>query len=161
MIKLKPFKQAKEGFCGPVVLRMAMNYFGVQASEEELAKVASTSEKWGTPVSGMVEAAKHFGFDVFYKEEASIKDLGDYVLDKKMPVIVRWFSEDEGHYSVVIDISDKNIVMADPLFAKKRIISVEKFSRVWFDLARSEEQVLMPTRLIKNFMMVLIPRNSN
>jgi ABC-type bacteriocin/lantibiotic exporter with double-glycine peptidase domain len=163
MIKLKSYQQKKPSFCGPAVLKIVMDYYGVFAEEEELAKLANTHETWGTSIDGMVSAAKHFGFDVFYKEDASINDLKNYVLEKNQPVIVRWFFEDTGHYSIVADITGKNIVMADPLskifsLAKKRIIPIEKFSKIWFDLAESERRIALPRELVKNFMMVLIPK---
>jgi ABC-type bacteriocin/lantibiotic exporter with double-glycine peptidase domain len=162
MIKLKPYHQAKEGFCGPVVLKIVMDYFGVPASEEELAKLANTDERWGTSIDGMAAAAKHFGFDVFYKEDATIEELKEYVLEKNVPVIVRWFFEDEGHYSIVVDVTEKNIVMVDPLHKifrviKKRVMPIEKFSKAWFDLAESERRESLPREIVRNFMMVLTP----
>ena len=164
MIKIKPYHQKKWGFCGPVILKIVMGYYGVYASEKELIRLSDAHKRWGTSVSGMVSAAKHFGFGVFYKEDASINDLKNYVLKKKMPVIVRWFFEDIGHYSIVVDVTDKNIVMVDPLnrifkIIRKRIIPIEKFSRIWFDLAESERRVALPREIVRNFIMVLIPKN--
>ena len=36
------------------------------------------------------------------------------MLEKKIPVIVEWFLEDEAHYCVVVDIDKNNIYLMDP-----------------------------------------------
>jgi len=131
MIKLKPFRQTP-GLCGPASLKMVFDYYGVSVSEAEISKIAGATKEKGTSIAGLIKAAKHFGFKVFSKERSTISDL-KYFIKRKILVIVDWFFEDEGHYSVVIDINKKNIVLMDPTLEGIRKFSAEKFLRVWFD----------------------------
>lgn len=50
-----------------------------------------------------------------------------------MPVIVNWFSTNEGHYSVVVGVDDARVVLADPETGKRRSFDHETLMRVWFD----------------------------
>jgi len=131
MIKLKPFRQTA-GLCGPASLKMVLDYYGVSVSEKEIAEAAGASREKGASKEGLVKAAKHFGFRVFIKEKSNLGDLRRFI-KKGVPVIVDWFSEDDGHYSVVVDIDGKNVVLMDPELNGKRKMSLEKFQRLWFD----------------------------
>ena len=131
MLKLKPFRQTP-GLCGPASLRMVLGYYGLSVSESKIAKIAGSSKEKGASVKGLIKAAKHFGFQVFSKENSSPADI-KYFIKKKIPVIVDWFLEDDGHYSVAVDIDKKNIILMDPSLGRKRRMPIEKFLRVWFD----------------------------
>lgn len=160
MIDLKPYHQ-KPSLCGPASLKMVMDYYSVSASEDELAKIAGSTLEDGTTIEGMIKAARHFGFKVLKKEKASINDIKG-LINKGTPVIVRWFFDDWGHYSVVVDINKKKVVLMDPIlkkfliFVKKRVIPIEKFMHIWFDydgqfLEKKEDVSIRP-------MLVLIPK---
>lgn len=133
MIKIKPFRQTA-GLCGPASLKMVLDFYGVSASESEIAKIAGATKEKGISKKGLIKAAKHFGFRVFSKERSSLRDLR-YFIKRKIPVIVDWFFEDDGHYSVVVDIDKKSVFLMDPSLEKEglRKMPIEKFFRVWFD----------------------------
>ena len=134
-IKLRLVSQIP-GFCGPASLRMILDYWGITVSQEKIAKLSSASKKSGTSLKGMIEAAKYFGFQVFLKDNGTIEDLR-YFVGRGIPVIVNWFCKDDGHYSVVIHLNKRNIVLADPDSAPENIVerrmTIKKFFRVWFD----------------------------
>jgi len=159
MIKLKPFRQSP-GLCGPASLKMVLDYYGVSVSEAEIARVSGASSKKGTSKEGLIKAAKHFGFQVFSKTESTLEDLR-YFVKRGIPVIVDWFSQDDGHYSVVVDIDKKNIILMDPelrkilVFIKKRKFSTETFFRIWFDFPG--RFIKNPGDLILRLMLVLTP----
>ena len=132
MLKVKPFKQTT-GFCGPASLRIVLDYFGIKKSEKELAKLSGCSKSKGVEAEGLLKAVKKFGLKGFIKDFSKIKDIKKYVLKKKIPVIVDWFSEDEGHYSVVAGIDNKNIYLQDPELSKIRKLEINDFKRIWFD----------------------------
>lgn len=155
MIKLKPYLQS-QGFCGPAFLKMVFDYYGVLISEKEIAKIARATKEKGTSKEGLIKAAKHFGFEVFSKEKSTFKDIR-YFVKRKIPVIVDWFFEDEGHYSVVVDIDKKNIVLMDPALKGKRKIPLEKFFRVWFDFPG--KFIKEKKDLILRLMLVIKPKN--
>lgn len=159
MIKLKPFRQTP-GLCGPASLKMVLDYYGVSVSEAKLAEIAGASRKKGTSKEGLIKAAKYFGFHVFSKEKSSLKDL-KYFIKRQIPVIVDWFFEDAGHYSVVVDINKKNVVLMDPtlrkllIYVRRRKIPTETFLRVWFDFPG--DFIKNSKDLILRLMLVVIP----
>lgn len=160
MIKLKPFRQTP-GLCGPASLKMVLDYYGVSVSEQELAKLSGSSGEKGTSVSGLIKAAKHFGrFDVFVKTNSSLDDLR-YFMEKKIPVIVDWFFEDDGHYSVVVDMDKKEITLMDPtlrkilIYVRRRKFFLKDFLRVWFDFPG--DYIKSPKDLVLRLMLVVTP----
>lgn len=161
MINLNLFHQ-KPFQCGPASLKMVMDYYGVSTSEDELAKAAGFTVENGTTIEGMIKAAKQFGFNVFSKEKSSLSDL-KYLTDNNIPVIVRWFFHDWGHYSVVVDIDEKKIILMDSMLRKvliyerKRQLPLDKFMHIWFDF---EGQVIKePEDIIIRLMLVLVPKD--
>ena len=132
LLKLKPYRREIKYYCGPASLKIVLDYYGVSVSEKEIARIAGATTKEGASAKGLVKAAEYFGLTAFTKEDCSIDDLRHY-LDKKIPVIVDWFWEDDGHYGVVIGIDKKNIIFRDPSFLKTKKMPLEMFLKVWFD----------------------------
>lgn len=132
MLKIKPYLQSPS-HCGPASLKIVFGYYGLNLSEKEIARAAKTTLEKGTSPKNMVRTAKHFGFKVKYKENSTLKELKELVIKRKIPVIINWFSTDEGHYSVVVGFDKNNIYFADPEFGRIVKMSLQKFEGVWFD----------------------------
>jgi len=73
-------------------------------------------------------------------------------LERKIPVIVDWFSVDEGHYSAVVGINNKNIYLQDPELGKVRKLKINDFKRIWFDFPgeflRSKKDIIIRRLII-------------
>lgn len=136
MINLKPLKQTKS-YCGPFSLRMIFDYYGKNVSGKEIARVAKTTIKDGTSPKNMVLAAKHFGFNASYKENSSLEEIKELVDKQKVPIIVNWFSDTEGHYSVVVGFRNGKIYIQDPEYGKLKNMRTEDFMKVWFDFSKN------------------------
>ena len=131
MFKIKPFRQSAS-FCGPASLKMVLQFYGIDKTEKELAKLSGATKGKGVEADGLVKAAKKLGLKAFYKDYCEIEDIRKY-FKKKIPLIVDWFSGNDGHYSVVVGIGKKNIFLQDPELGKIRKMGLEAFKRVWFD----------------------------
>lgn len=132
MIKVKPFRE-KTNYCGPASLKMVLDYYGIKKSETELARIMDCKDTTGVEAGIMLETAKNLGLDGFIKDESTLEDIRRLVLTEEIPVIVDWFSEDDGHYSVVVDIDEENIYLSDPQLGHVRAMRLDRFYRVWFD----------------------------
>ncbi len=139
MIKLKAFKQTKKTYCGPICLKIILNYFGINVSEDKLVKLCKT-DAHGSRAINIVKAANDLGLKGFVKDFCEIKDLRNYVVKKKLPVIVAWFSYDDTHYSVVVGLDNKNIYLVDPEEDHIRQIKLNIFRRLWFDFTNVLEK---------------------
>lgn len=131
MLPIKPFRQ-KKGRCGPASLKMILAYYGVYRTEQELVHLTKCSAAKGTQAKNIVAAAHKLGLKGFVKDNASFQDIKKYI-NKKMPVIVDWFSVDEGHYSVVTWLDTKKIYLQDPELGHMRTMELTTFKRIWFD----------------------------
>jgi len=157
MLKVKSFKQPAE-LCGPTSLRMVLDYFGLKITETEVVKLAKYDKKKmnredNTGANRLANTAKSLGFKSFVKDNSNLKDIRKYVVGKKVPVIVNWFSKIEGHYSVVVDINDKQITLMDPETGGLRKMPINLFEDIWFDF--SPHYIRTPKSLVVKRMIVV------
>jgi ABC-type bacteriocin/lantibiotic exporter with double-glycine peptidase domain len=124
------------GQCGPATLAMVLDYFGVKISLPELVtltKCQPAEHSAGTAATDLLKAARYFGLTGVVQSKATIDDLRWYVGEQKIPVIVNWFSENDGHYSVVVRITAEHIYLRDPEFSTIRKMTLKNFDKIWFD----------------------------
>ncbi|MDP3974807.1 MAG: cysteine peptidase family C39 domain-containing protein [Candidatus Jorgensenbacteria bacterium] len=150
LLNVKPFQETP-GFCGPASLKMVLAYYGMRKSERALARLAGATRNQGVEVPGLAKAARRLGFTVLIKDRATLADIKRFV-GKGVPVIVDWFSKDDGHYSVVVGITQSTIYLQDPEIARVRAMDVKTFKRVWFDfpgdMLRSKNAVILQRMLV-------------
>ena len=162
MLKVKPFQETlSAGMCGPASLKIVLKYYGLEITEKELARLVGASSDLGTNDKSLVRAATKFGFKVKVKDKSSFKDIEKW-LDKKVPVIVNWFTRGrkdysdsdiaDGHYSVVVGLDDKFIYLQDPEIGKIRKLERGDFMTVWFDF---RGRYIKPNELIVRQIIVI------
>ena len=141
--------------CGPASLKIVLEYYGVEKTEQELAKLCGVRSGLGTDDHGLKKAAEQLGFTVEIKNNNTFEDIERW-LDKNVPVIVSWFTRGrtdytdsdvaDGHYSVVAGLDDDFIYLQDPEIGSMRKLEREDFMTVWFDFTgkyiRSDELVI-------------------
>lgn len=131
LLPIRPHRQ-RPSYCGPASLKMVLGYYGRSVAERQLGRLAGTTAAHGTPATGLVRAAEHLGFRATWRQSGTIAALRQYVR-RGVPVIVNWFSTDEGHYSVVVGLDQRRIALQDPELGRVRWLSLDTFRRVWFD----------------------------
>lgn len=136
----------KPALCGPACLEMLFAHYGVKASQHAIARAAGTTRAHGTPPEAMRKAARAFGFASTYKESAELADIAAW-LAKGVPVIVDWFSVDDGHYSVAAGLDAKHVLLYDPEHERPRLIPRKEFVRAWFDFAGDRMETRRDLRL--------------
>ncbi|MBM4240974.1 MAG: C39 family peptidase [Euryarchaeota archaeon] len=97
--------QSTNHTCGPAALATVLNNLGINTTEQELATLAGTDEN-GTTMYGLVEAAKAKGFN-----GVGMKLLVD---DLKPNNIVFVTIDGGPHYSVVREVTNESVKLADP-----------------------------------------------
>lgn len=155
MLKIKPFQETLySSMCGPASLKIVLGYYGVDESEKELAKLCKVDKNLGVDDKDIKRTAEQLGFKVVIKNNSNFMDIEKW-LDKKVPVIVDWFTKGrqeyseaevaDGHYSVVAGLDDKHIYLQDPEIGKIRKLKREDFMHVWFDF---EGSYIKPNELV-------------
>jgi ABC-type bacteriocin/lantibiotic exporter with double-glycine peptidase domain len=133
MIKIKSFRQTS-GYCGPASLKMVLEYYGVHKSEGALAKLSGATRSRGVDAKRLLRTVTKLGFRGLVKDYSSIEDIKRYI-KQNIPVIVDWFSQDDGHYSVAVGLDRQFIYLQDPEIGKIRKLNLEVFKCVWFDFS--------------------------
>lgn len=144
LLKLTPLQETlHEAMCGPASLKIVLDYYGINKSEQELAKLMGKTDE-GTDEQGFRKVAELLGLNIEVKNEANFSDI-DMWLVKGAPVIVNWFTRGradysdsdvaDGHYSVVAGLDDDNIYLQDPEIGTLRTLKRDDFMRVWFDFS--------------------------
>lgn len=142
MIKLTPFKQTDSSRCGPASIKMILDYYGIDASEDEICEKCGHSFELGCTDFQMKSALESYGLNVEIKNNAKLSDLELYEY-LRIPVIVDWFSPGyqkpdpdgmpNGHSSVLIGVDNEYVHLMDPEMGGPRKIEKNEFMRVWFD----------------------------
>ena len=143
LLPVKLFQETLHGnFCGPAVIKMVLDFYGIEKTESEVAELSNKDEDLGISDQDIKRVLEGSGLKVEIKNFASFEDIKS-ALDKNAPVIVDWmtrgrydYDEDEvadGHYSVVVGMDEENISLQDPEIGRIRTIPKEDFIRVWFD----------------------------
>src|SRR3989338_27196 len=151
-IAVEKFRQTT-GLCGPAALKILLSHFGKTFTEDQLAALAGVTKAEGQDVVGvgtehenMIEAIKEIGGYVFAKEEGTIAELEYFIKEERLPVIIGWFDASdppEDHYSVAVNITDKNIIIVDPVEDKvERWLDRQTFPKIWFDFVGKENKIV-------------------
>ncbi len=157
MLKLKPIRQTS-GLCGPASLKMVLDYYGFSLSEKKLAKLAGAMREKGVSPQGLIKALKSLNFHGFWKQRGKIEDLKRFI-KLGCPVIVDWFSEYEGHYSVVIGFEKDKIILMDPEIAGVKKFPIKEFKLIWWDF--EGPSIKNPKKWNFEWMLVPSPKEMN
>ncbi len=128
-----PFrKQEKDHTCALASIRMVLEFYGVELTEEEISHVLSVSKETGAANHELVTTAQHHGFFTYVNENTTTREIKKFI-KQGVPVIIDYLEpeEDEGHYAVAVDISAGKIVLQDPWFGPGFTLPLDEFVRRW------------------------------
>ena len=122
--------QSTDYTCGPASAVTALRKLGLPAEEGQLAILSCTSNQEGTPLDMLAAALqKEYGKDGLvvkcrvFKNIAELKDAG-----LTLAVIKYGFMVD--HWVAVLEVTDSEVVVGDPLGGLARL-SYDEFSKRW------------------------------
>ena len=107
--------------CGPAALATVLNNMGINATEHELAVLAGTDET-GTTMYGLIQAAKSKGLNA--------KGMKVSINDLKKNSIVFLTINGNTHYSIIREITNESIKLADPGLGNIAMI-LEEFNNAY------------------------------
>lgn len=136
MLKVTIYQQINDYTCGPAALLTAISHFQDIPStltEQSLLDALATSREEGTPNDKMVEVARKLGYTVETGTGGTIEHLKKQ-LDKGQPCIITYNDSLKSfHFSVVVDIDDEYLTLADPWFKKNLKYELTNFQKRWVD----------------------------
>jgi len=182
-IRVSKISQISSSHCGPAVVQMLFSHLGLDISQEEITKeagIGETIKATGARIDQLAQAVSKLAphTQMWYKNNASLLDITKILRKHNYPVAVEWQGlfeieeeegdDDAGHYSVIIDIDDKQqkIIMADPYkhyFDKDRIIATKQFIKRWWDTNEARDKSTGKKILIKDnkLLFVVIPKEND
>ena len=139
-----PFKRQIYSYdCGASCMETVLTYFGYDAREDHIMKIAGT-DKNGTSSEGLIKVAKKFGLKYKARENMTISDLKKCI-SRKHPCITpiqAWGNTAKknwengwqyGHYVIPIAYDDKNLYFEDPASHYRTFLSYDEMERRWHD----------------------------
>lgn len=132
-MKIKVLKQRDASACGPTVIKMSTDYFGLNFSQKKINEVSRYKELDGMSNEDIVKTLEILGLSAQEKKGTSWEELIQLNTEKNV-LIVSWMLKGYiGHVSVVEKVTKDAIFLAEP--TEGRIIKMNKviFMRLWFD----------------------------
>jgi predicted double-glycine peptidase len=116
--------------CGPAAAVTALRKLGLPAEEGQLAILSFTSSMTGTPPDILAEILqKQYGKDGLAVEYRTFKNISE--LKSTCPVLaVMKFGFMVDHYVTVLEVTDSEVVVGDPLDGLDKM-SYEEFQNKW------------------------------
>ncbi len=129
--------------CGPTALGMALEYFGIDVSTQQLIEDCKLDPEIGATIKQIIDAANeylpksHFSWGTAFG-----KDPMTYLKDKIangglaiVPIEGKYGDGKEavgsGHYLLITDVKDGNIYANDPSGGSRVVISENDFENLW------------------------------
>lgn len=130
------FAQEHSWTCVPACIRMILAYQGDVRNEHEIAEACATRAPVGTLPEKAVDGVAKLGYRALWFENADFERL-ESLISHGWPVIVFVRAEDLPHgrrglhSAVVVGITDRVVVMADPALGRSFEMNVADFERAW------------------------------
>ncbi|MCW5553606.1 MAG: hypothetical protein KIS67_15780 [Verrucomicrobiae bacterium] len=135
--------QSNDYNCGPAAAVTALRRLGFPAEEGQIAILAHTSSATGTPPDILARALqRHYGEEGLVSEFRVFKKIAE-LKDTGLTLAVIKFSFMLDHYVTVLEVTDAQVIVGDPLKGKAAFTH-EEFEQKWrfvgVTLRRSSEQ---------------------
>ena len=86
-----------QSLCGPASLKIVLDFYGEQKTESEVATLCNWDMNYGVDAINIKQAAEFLGYKVEIINESSFEEIERW-LDKKVPLIVNWFTRGRYDY---------------------------------------------------------------
>jgi ABC-type bacteriocin/lantibiotic exporter with double-glycine peptidase domain len=133
MPKILPLKPLHSNGCGPLCIKMAVDYFALSYSLTYIDRITKCKKRGGITTEDLLKTLRDFDLNVIDKKNSSWRELKTLNTDKRL-IIISWMLDGHiGHFSVLDHITSTHIYLADPQEGGILKIPKYKFLRLWFD----------------------------
>jgi len=122
--------QTTDFTCGPAAAVTALRKLGLSGEESQIAILSLTSSATGTPPDLLADALqKYYGQDGLIAEYRSFKDISE-LKQAGLTLAVTKYAFLVDHYVTVLEVTDSEVVVGDPLGGLGRM-SYADFRKKW------------------------------
>lgn len=132
MRKFLPYRQKNKWTCGPAIVKVILDYFGIKRSLEELIKELGTTKE-GTDNKELLRVLAKYKLNYKVKQNSTLVDIKKYI--PNYLVIVGYFIPyyQESHYAIVKKITRDRIYLHDTWFGPNHKLTIKHFLKNWWD----------------------------
>ena len=136
-------RQTYDYDCGATVVQAVLAYYGIHIRKDHIMKIAGTSKRDGTSLSGILKVLKKQGLK-YQARKMEISEVKKF-LDRNIPVILdlqAWSGKkvlnwgkhwQDGHYVVAIGYDQKKLYFEDSFSFKRTFLGYEELFQRWHD----------------------------
>ncbi len=137
--------QTTDYTCSASALQAVLAYYGIEASEDGLAKELGATEKDGAPPEAIARVAKAHGLDAAVHDDMTVEELAAEVDQRKPPIVdlqawsdaprKDWSDDwDDGHYVILVAIDGEKLVFEDPsVLGSRSVLTRAELEQRWHD----------------------------
>lgn len=133
--------------CGAASLLSVLRYWKVYAGEElDLQQQLGTNAE-GTSETAIIRVAKQYNLQAYGQSNMTVQELRQHVGLGYTVIISYQACEgdgsnvwEDGHYAVVVDVTDKQIILMDPSFDTYEPMDLQEFMVMWHEYSDAGEQ---------------------
>lgn len=135
-IELATFSQGKFYTCLPASIRIVLQYYGYELSEDSIAEACQVNRR-GARFDDAVQFVQTLGFEAIRFKAGSIVDLFDYLTENK-PIIVALgaehlpYANDRTTHAVVVNgLESDKVIYIEPAFGRELQLESLTFFKAW------------------------------
>lgn len=138
--KIPYYKQQTPFTCSLACLRMVLTYLGRETTEVELARVVGFSPKVGVSMPDLAKACGIMNFDYKLMKYSHAENIKNFLSETLYPIVLLKanvygkVSGEHGHFIIVKDITDKNVIVNDPdrvYGGEDKSVDISIFTKAW------------------------------
>ncbi len=133
MKKLLCVKQGDTWTCGPTVMQIVLDYFGIKKDIRTLIKELHTIRNQGTDNRHFLKLLKKYKLKFRAQNRSNLKVLKKLLSDS-LVVVGYWIPYyRESHYALISRISRDRVYLHDTWFGHKHSYKIDYFLKNWWD----------------------------
>lgn len=126
---------------------MALAYFGVNRSQEQIANQIGHIAGAGTPARNVIRLVVP-GIEISYAAKGSLEDIQRCLDRKQIPILfvrtgeLPYWEDDTAHAVLVVGMEQATILVHDPAFDKAPIpVPIDDLGLAWYEMGNTWAQV--------------------
>lgn len=138
-------RQSTDYTCSASALQAVFAYYGIEATEDELAKELGATPKDGAPPDAIVRVARAHGLTADARDDMTIDDLARELAQRRPTIVdleawadpprTSWADDwDDGHYVILVAIDGDQLVFEDPsVLGSRSVLRKDELAARWHD----------------------------
>lgn len=138
-------RQSTDYTCSASALQAVFAYYGIEATEDTLAKELGATPEDGAPPEAIVRVARAHGLTATARDDMAVEDLATELAQRRPTIVdlqawadhppASWANDwDDGHYVILVAIEGDLFVFEDPsVLGSRSVLRRDELEARWHD----------------------------